>query len=78
MLQNVPIPGQSNDKTSAVIFNDETTSAPKGFNFNHLSQLKGERIGDAVCVPSIQPSPILVVAPEGFQTFQKSQKMQIR
>ena len=39
---DVPRPGQSNN----------TTSALKGFN--HLSYLKGERIGNAVCVPSIQ------------------------
>ena len=52
MNQNVPIPGQSNNKTSAVIFNDETTSALKGFN--HLSQLKGERVGSPVGLPSLQ------------------------
>ena len=35
---DVPLPGQSNNKTSAVIINDETTFAPKGFN--HLSHSK--------------------------------------
>ena len=52
MNQNVPIPGQSNNKTSAVIFNDETTSALKGFN--HLSHSKGERIVGPVQFPSTQ------------------------
>ena len=37
---NVPTPGQGNTKTSAVIKDNDTTSAPKGFN--HLPQVKGE------------------------------------
>ena len=52
MFQNVPRPGQYNNKISAVIYNDETTSALKGFN--HLSQLKGEKVVGPVCVPPIQ------------------------
>ena len=53
IVRNVPIPGQSNNKTSAVIINDKTTSALKGFN--HLSHSKGERVGDAAAFPSLQP-----------------------
>ena len=49
MFEDVPTPGQDNTKTSAVIINDDTTSAPKGFN--HLSQLKGERVGKTAAFP---------------------------
>ena len=49
---NVPTPGQSNTKTSVVFNNNDTTSAPKGFN--HLSQLKGEKVAGPVQYPSTQ------------------------
>ena len=41
MAQNVSIPDQS----------DDTTSALKGFN--HLPHLKGERVGGDACIPSM-------------------------
>ena len=43
ITKNVPTPGQSNNKTSAVFNNVDTTSALMGFN--HFPQVKGERIG---------------------------------
>ena len=49
---DVPMPGQSNNKTSAVIYNGQTTSALKGFN--HLSHLKGEKVVGPVVIPSLQ------------------------
>ena len=39
-LENVPTSGQNHNKTSTVFNNNDTTSAPKGFN--HLPQVKGE------------------------------------
>ena len=38
-LENVPTPGQNINKTSAVIKNNDATSAQMGFN--HLPQVKG-------------------------------------
>ena len=56
-LENVPTPGHNNTKTSAVILsNNDMTSAPKGFN--HLSQLKGERVVGPVGTPSPQATTI--------------------
>ena len=49
-LENVPTPGQNINKTSAVIKNIDKTFAPKGFN--HLPQLKGEKVVGPVCYPS--------------------------
>ena len=59
-LENVPTPGQDNTKTSAVILStNDTTSALKGFN--HLPQLKGERVGGAACIPSMHPTAIFSI-----------------
>ena len=52
IIRNAPIPGQGKNKTSAVILSNNTTSALKGFN--HLSQLKGEKVGSPVAIPSLQ------------------------
>ena len=51
-LENVPTPGQNNTKTSAVLNNNDTTSAPEGFI--HLPQLKGEKVVGPVQYPSTQ------------------------
>ena len=56
---SVSIPDQSKTKTSAVILSNkdnETTSAPKGFN--HLPQLKGEKVVGPVCSQSTQATTI--------------------
>ena len=49
---NAPTLGQSNTKTSAVFNNNDTASAPEGFN--HLPQLKGEKVVGPVAIPSLQ------------------------
>ena len=53
--KKVPTPGQSNNKTSDVFNNTDTTSAPKGFN--HLSQPKGERVGRPGIIPVMPAAP---------------------
>ena len=56
-LGNAPTPLQNHNKTSAVFNNNDTTSAPMGFNplgFNHLPQVKGEKVVGPVQYPSTQ------------------------
>ena len=51
----VPRPGPNNNLTSVVIKNNDTTFASMGFN--HLPQVKGERIESPVASPSLKATP---------------------